>query len=91
MVWNVYLGWLVVVNVTAFVLFRHDKGQAQRSGARRVPESRLLTLLLVGGFVGGGLGMMIRPRHKTRKPIFWVVLLAACVLHLLLTMWWLGR
>ena len=88
--WNLYWIWLLVMNIAAFMLFRHDKRLAQQSGARRISESSLLTLMLVGGFVGGGLGMMIRPRHKTRKPVFWLVLVAACVLHALLIVWWRG-
>jgi uncharacterized membrane protein YsdA (DUF1294 family) len=89
--WEIYWVWLAVVNVVTFTFFRLDKRQAQVSGATRVPEVVLLVLLLAGGVLGGVAGMLMRPRHKTHKPLFWIMLLGATVLHAyLLYMWMLS-
>lgn len=79
--WNLYPLWLVVSSVVAFFFFRYDKAQAQRTGARRVPEVVLLALVIAGGVLGGAAGMYMRPRHKTQKPIFMLALLAGAALH----------
>jgi uncharacterized membrane protein YsdA (DUF1294 family) len=87
--WNLYWAWLLAVNVVTYFFFRYDKGQAQREGATRVPEIVLLALVLSGGVVGGCAGMLVRPRHKTHKPVFWIVLAAGAILHLFLLYRWL--
>ena len=74
-------GWLVFINLVTLLTFRYDKRQAQRNGARRTPEATLLLLLAAGGVVGGAVGMYLRPRHKTRKTRFVVVLIAASTLY----------
>ena len=79
--WNLYPLWLVVSSIVAFFFFRYDKGQAQRTGAQRVPEVVLLALVLVGGVLGGATGMYMRPRHKTQKPIFVLALLAGAAIQ----------
>lgn len=79
--WDFYWVWLLVSNVVTFAFFRFDKGQAQRIGAMRVPEVVLLGLLVAGGVLGGAGGMWLRPRHKTNKPIFLLVLIGAMLLH----------
>jgi uncharacterized membrane protein YsdA (DUF1294 family) len=58
----------VVVNATAFVLFMLDKHLA-RERMRRVPESTLLLVALIGGSAGAIAGQQYR-RHKTRKEPF---------------------
>ena len=77
-----YVLWLAATGVTTFVLYGYDKVEA-RVGGGRVPENVLHGLALAGGFVGGWLGRFAF-RHKTRKPVFMVVLAVATVLHLLL-------
>jgi len=79
--WDFYWIWLVVVNVVTFVFFRYDKNQAQKEGATRVPEIILFALMLAGGVIGGAAGMLMRPHHKTHKPMFWIVLAVATALH----------
>ena len=79
--WDLYWVWLLVVNFVTFTFYRLDKRQAQVAGATRVPEVILLALLVGGGVLGGAAGMLLRPRHKTQKPLFWITLLAATVLH----------
>ena len=85
--WLGWLAWLVVVNLVTFAVYAFDKLAATkgktRSGAskaRRVPESTLHGLALLGGFVGGWVGRHAL-RHKTRKPIFALVLGFATVGH----------
>ena len=89
LMWDLYWIWLAVVNVVTFAFFRYDKRQAQISGATRVPEVVLLVLLLAGGVLGGVAGMLMRPRHKTHKPLFWIMLLGATALHAYLFYMWL--
>jgi uncharacterized membrane protein YsdA (DUF1294 family) len=79
--WNLYWVWLIVCSVVTFAFFRYDKRQAQHEDATRVPEIVLHGLVLAGGFLGGWAGMFVRPRHKVHKPIFWVVLSVATLLH----------
>lgn len=79
--WDLYWVWLVVATVVTFAFFRFDKNQAQQAGATRVPEVILLTLMAIGGVVGGAAGMLMRPRHKTQKPLFWIVLWLAAAMH----------
>ena len=80
--WNFYWIWFVAINVATFVYFRYDKRQSRREGATRVPEIVLQGLILAGGVLGGLGGMLLPPRHKTRKIAFWIVLAVATALHL---------
>ena len=59
---------LLLVNFLTFVCFGVDKARA-RSGDRRVRESDLLVLAVVGGTPGALLGRKVF-RHKTRKQPF---------------------
>ena len=68
MLWKLMLGWLVLANLALFVLMGADKAAARR-GSRRIPESALLGMAVIGGGAGGLLGMLLF-RHKTRKPAF---------------------
>ncbi len=87
---NLYWMWLVAVNVVAFFLYRFDKRRAaKQNGRTRVPEVVLLGLMWLGGVVGAGFGMYMRPRHKTSKRRFVVSLVLASILHAALLIWWL--
>ncbi|MEZ4768036.1 MAG: DUF1294 domain-containing protein [Caldilineales bacterium] len=79
---NWYIDWLIGWSVSLFLLYGIDKTQAVRKGWR-VPEIVLHVLALIGGFIGGWLGMFIF-RHKTRKPLFKVVLAIATVIGIVL-------
>ncbi len=85
---NPYWIWLVAVNSVTFFLFRFDKRRARTEGATRVPEVVLLGLMWLGGVIGGGLGMYLRPHHKTKKTRFVVTLVLAAILHVVLFYWW---
>jgi uncharacterized membrane protein YsdA (DUF1294 family) len=83
---NFYWVWLISSSLALFFLYGFDKAQA-KSGGYRVPEIVLHSLAVAGGFTGGWLGRSIF-HHKTRKPVFTVVLAAATILNLVLIGWW---
>ncbi|MBR1478487.1 MAG: DUF1294 domain-containing protein [Lachnospiraceae bacterium] len=61
MIW----GYIVVINIVAFIVYGIDKHKAIK-GRWRIPESTLIGLTVIGGGVGALLGMLIW-HHKTRK------------------------
>ncbi|RYY23349.1 MAG: DUF1294 domain-containing protein [Sphingomonadales bacterium] len=69
-------GALVLVNLWTIWRFRDDKHRAT-FGHRRIPESNLLGLALIGGTPGAFLARHVF-RHKTRKQPFstWLWLIA---------------
>lgn len=70
---------LLIVNLTAFVLFHYDKHAAQ-DRLWRVSEGTLLLVALIGGSVGAIVGQQIM-RHKTRKEPFRTMLYSIPVLQ----------
>lgn len=60
--------WLLLASVLTFVIYAGDKMAARKSW-RRVPESTLLVLGLVGGWPGAVLSQQLF-RHKTQKQPF---------------------
>ena len=60
--------WLIATNSAAFALFGLDKAKA-RAGSRRIAESDLLSIAMVGGTIGAFVGRR-HFRHKTRKQPF---------------------
>ena len=84
-----FFGHLIIHNVIdndhwrhLFLLYGIDKTQAKLNNWR-VPELELHVLALIGGFIGGWLGMFIF-RHKTKKPIFKVVLAISTLIGIVL-------
>ena len=75
---------IFLAEVSGFAAFAWDKHMA-RQGLQRIPESRLLLFVLVGG-LGAWLGQHIL-RHKTRKEPFrtWMGLVLTLHVGLLLT------
>lgn len=80
------IAWLLLVNLMTCGAFWWDKRQA-RAGGRRLAERDLLTLVALGGTLGGWLGMRLF-RHKTRKAPFSMIffLLVACQAVLLIAL-----
>jgi uncharacterized membrane protein YsdA (DUF1294 family) len=80
--WNPIWIWLVAINLVTFIMYGYDKSEA-KSGGLRVPEVVLHGLALAGGFVGGWIGRFVF-HHKTRKPVFAVVLTASTLAWLVI-------
>jgi len=81
--------WLCAWNVLSFAEFFTDKIFSKVSKTKlvcnahiRVPEKVLLFLLGMGPL--GGLAGMLFAAHKTRKPLFWGVLLGSALVHCIL-------
>jgi uncharacterized membrane protein YsdA (DUF1294 family) len=83
--WSPILAWLVGWAVPTFAIYGIDKAQARREGWR-VPEWLLHALAIGGGVIGAWAGRLVF-RHKTQKPAFLVVLIAASVLWGALAAW----
>ena len=60
--------YILTINVIAFLAMGLDKWKAKRN-AWRIPEQTLISLVLLGGGIGGIAGMYTF-RHKTKKPGF---------------------
>lgn len=60
--------FFVFINLLTFLFFAADKRRA-RLHMRRIRESTLLLLCLLGGALGGLVAMLIC-RHKTQKSVF---------------------
>ena len=71
---------VVLVNIWTILRFWQDKQKA-RAGERRVPESSLLGLALIGGSPGALLARRVF-RHKTRKEPFSTQLLVIVALQI---------
>lgn len=77
-----YVAFIIAINVVTFGLYAFDKSRAQRDG-RRVPELILHILAGAGGAVGGLAGQWLL-NHKTRKPLFHIVLWSSLLVHVLI-------
>ena len=75
-----YPAWLIAWSVATFVACAVDKTQARRGGWR-IPEIVLHGLAVVGGAAGGWLGLLLL-HHKTRHPVFPLVLAVALTVQL---------
>ena len=79
---QLFLIYLIAVNLLAFLLFGIDKRRAIQ-GRWRIPERTLLLSSLLGGSLGGLAGMYLF-HHKTRKPKFFISLPVFLIVHLYL-------
>lgn len=68
---SVYIAFLIVMSITAFVLYGSDKTKAKKN-KWRIKESTLLSIGFFGGAVGAVAGMK-HFRHKTKHNYFWIV------------------
>jgi uncharacterized membrane protein YsdA (DUF1294 family) len=74
-------GAYLVVNVIAMLMFLVDKLKAKK-GSQRISEKNLLTVALFGPF-GAWAGMRAF-HHKTRKPLFKLMVPLFAILHLVI-------
>ena len=68
---RLFVFYLSVMNIIAFVLYGIDKQKA-RNHTWRIPENALLGCAVCGGAIGAWAGMWIF-HHKTRHVIFRVL------------------
>jgi uncharacterized membrane protein YsdA (DUF1294 family) len=80
---------VVLINAAAFVLFMLDKHFA-KEGMRRIPESTLLFVALIGGSTGAIAGQHYW-RHKTQKEPFRTTLYVIAAFHVGFMGWLLIR
>ena len=86
---QIFLAYMLAVNVGTYWLYGRDKKRAKRQ-ERRIPEKVLIMLAIAGGSIGAYIGMGVF-RHKIRKPRFYIgipliillqIVLLVCFLYL---------
>lgn len=78
----VLAGWLLSINLIAFIYYGYDKNRA-RQGSRRVPEVVLHGLAIAGGSGGAYAGMRYF-HHKSIKGPFLIYFWFIVILQVLL-------
>ena len=78
--------YLVIINIIAFALYGIDKFKAMKN-AWRIPEATLIGVAAIGGGLGAYIGMQIF-RHKTRKPLFTILVPLLMILWLGGVLWY---
>lgn len=89
--WAVWVIYLLLVNLLAFILYGIDKRKAVagkdkktgRSAKRRIPEAELLGVALAGGGIGSYIAMFVF-HHKTKRIKFLVGVPVCLLLDILL-------
>lgn len=76
----IFIVYLSLLNLTAFVFYAADKNFA-KSGRRRVPEAVLIRLAVFGGSLGAFIGMHLF-RHKTKHLKFLISIPLLLLLHI---------
>ena len=76
---KIILIYYLAINLVLFISMAMDKGFAKKD-RRRIPESTLFIMALLGGSIGGFGGMFLF-HHKTRKPQFYIIYAIAFILH----------
>ncbi len=81
-----YLYVCLLMSVLTFVWYAFDKWRATRGG-KRVPETTLHLLELLGGWPGGCLGRSLL-RHKSSKASFVFISWLIAILHITAILAW---
>ncbi len=84
--WPIAWAWLGAINPVAFLVYAFDKRRAQAE-KRRVPETMLLGLALIGGTLGAGFAMLWL-RHKIRKATFLLPFAVVVAAQVGVLAWW---
>lgn len=82
---HIILGYLLLSNLVAFVVYGIDKYKA-RKGKWRISESTLLMLAIFGGSIGAWLAMKVF-HHKTMHKKFYIGVPVIIVLQLVFAAW----
>ena len=69
---SILLFYLLLINLTGFILYAVDKNKSKRKGYHRISERTLLWVARLGGGVGCWIGMMFF-RHKTKHTQFMII------------------
>lgn len=77
--------YILAINIIAFLAMGIDKWKAKRD-AWRIPEQTLISLVLLGGGIGGIAGMYTF-RHKTKKPRFFIGFPAILIIEIILVIY----
>lgn len=64
----ILIAYIILINLTGFVMMGTDKHRA-RHQQRRIPEKQLFACALLGGSIGSLVGMMVW-HHKTKHLKF---------------------
>ena len=84
----IFVVYILIVNVLAFILYGIDKHRSQRK-MYRIPENTLLWMARIGGGVGSWLGIKVF-HHKTKHKRFmiivplWTVLWVMAIVYLVI-------
>ncbi len=76
------LGYLLAINIVAFIMYGVDKKKAIKH-KWRIPEHDLILVAVLGGSIGALLGMKAF-RHKTKHAKFVIGVSAILVVQLIL-------
>ena len=76
------LGYLLGINVLAFLLYGFDKWKAKKN-KWRIPEKTLFGIAFLGGSLGALIGMQVF-HHKTKHWSFKILIPVFLVLHVVL-------
>ena len=80
-----FLLWLITINVVTLLMFAFDK-MAAGFKDRRGPNLILQGLVLLGGFGGGWVGVLLI-RHKSQKLGYYLVLIISTLIYLGVLNW----
>lgn len=76
----IVIGYLIVVNILAFIMYGIDKKRAINN-QWRISEKALLSVAFIGGSLGAFAGMQVF-RHKTRDLKFKTLIPVFIVAHI---------
>ena len=82
---KIFLIFLVVVNIVAFIIMGVDKLKA-KGHKRRIPEKVLFLFAIIFGGLGGTLGMYAF-RHKTKHWYFAIFFPALAIVQIAVVVW----
>ena len=88
MIHQIFLYYLLAVNVIAVAMYGIDKFKAKKS-MWRIPERNLLLVAVLGGSVGAMVGMSLF-HHKTRHKKFAFGLPLILIAQIAMLLWWAG-
>ncbi|WP_041274525.1 DUF1294 domain-containing protein [Desulforamulus reducens] len=82
---EIFVYYLLAINILTFIMFNLDKWYAA-TGGWRISERSLILACLAGGALGGFLGMKYA-HHKTKKTLFFVGIPLIGILQLIFVIW----